>query len=139
MLIVQFVSILPVTLKRVDFVELTSKLKCLQQSRRSYTAYKLDVANYAEENGSNMAAQRKYGVNEKVIRGWRNQKGALRMTKKSRKALRVHEPHWPALEKFVLEQSERAACRGLNTVQLHMNAIELAKSHNIDNFKSNAA
>jgi hypothetical protein len=52
--------------------------KCLQQSRRSYTAYKLDVANYAEENGSNMAAQRKYGVNEKVIRGWRNQKGALR-------------------------------------------------------------
>jgi hypothetical protein len=86
-----------------------------------------------------MAAQRKYGVNEKVIRGWRNQKGALRMTKKSRKALRVHEPHWPALEKFVLEQSERAACRGLNTVQLHMNAIELAKSHNIDNFKSNPA
>ena len=45
------------------------------QSRRSYTAaFKLEVAIYAEENGGNMAAQRKYGVNEKVIRGWRKQK-----------------------------------------------------------------
>jgi hypothetical protein len=44
------------------------------------------------------------------------------MTKKSRKAFQVHAPHWPALEdqleEFVLEQ--RAACRGLNTVQLRM-------------------
>jgi hypothetical protein len=39
------------------------------------------------------------------------------------------------LEEFVLEQ--RAACRGLNTVQLHMKAVELAKSNNIDNFKGN--
>ena len=39
------------------------------------------------------------------------------------------------LEEFVLEQ--RAVCRGMNTVQLRMKAIELAKSHNIDNFKGN--
>jgi transposase-like protein len=45
------------------------------QSRRSYTAaFKLEVAIYAEENGGNMAAQRKYGVSEKVIGGWRKQK-----------------------------------------------------------------
>jgi hypothetical protein len=53
-------------------------------------------------------SQRKYGVSEKVIRGWRKQKETLRMTKKSRKAFRVHAPHWPALEdqleEFVLEQ-----------------------------------
>jgi transposase-like protein len=49
------------------------------QSRRSYTAaFKLEVAIYAEEKGGNMAAQRKYGVNEKVIRGWRKQKETLR-------------------------------------------------------------
>jgi transposase-like protein len=49
------------------------------QSRRSYTAaFKLEVAIYAEENGGNMAAQRKYGVSEKVIRGWRKQKETLR-------------------------------------------------------------
>jgi hypothetical protein len=57
-----------------------------------------------------MAAQRKYGVSEKVIRGWRKQKETLRMTKKSRKAFRVHAPHWPALEdqleEFVLEQRD---------------------------------
>jgi hypothetical protein len=39
------------------------------------------------------------------------------------------------LEEFVLEQ--RAACRGLNTVQLRMKVVELAKSNNIDNFKGN--
>ena len=45
------------------------------QSRRSYTAaFKLEVAIYAEENGGNMVAQRKYGVSEKVIRRWRKQK-----------------------------------------------------------------
>ena len=86
-----------------------------------------------------MAAQHKYRVNKKVIRGWHQQKEALCMTKKSRKAFWVHTPHWPALEdqleEFVLEQ--RTVCRGLNTVQLRMKAIELAKSHNIDNFKGN--
>ena len=35
----------------------------------------------------------------------------------------------------MLEQ--RAACRELNTVQLRMQATELAKSHNIDNCKGN--
>ena len=70
----------------MDFVQLTSP--------QSYTAvFKLEVAIYAEENGDNMAAQRKYGVNEKVIRGLCKQKETLRMTKKSRKAFRVHAPH----------------------------------------------
>ena len=55
------------------------------QSRRSYTAaFKLEVVNYAEENGGNVAAQHKFGVSEKVVRGWRKQKEALCMTKKSK-------------------------------------------------------
>ena len=99
------------------------------QSRRSFTAaFKLEVITFAEENGGNMSAQRKYGVSEKVIRGWRKQKDVLRMTKKSRKAFRSHAPSWPELEnqleEFVLQQ--RAACRGLNTVQLRMKATDIA-------------
>lgn len=108
------------------------------QSRRSYTAgFKLQVIEYAEENGGNLAAQRKFGVHEKNIRSWRKQKDALRQTKKSQKAFRRHAPHWPdledKLETFVMEQ--RAACRALNTVQLRLKAVAMAEEMNITNFQ----
>lgn len=61
------------------------------QSRQSFTAgFKLEVITYAEDNGGNMAAQRKFGVSEKVIRGWRKQKDVLRQTRKTKKALFIH-------------------------------------------------
>ena len=99
-------------------------------SRRSFTAaFKLEVVQYAEENGGNMAAQRKYGVSEKVVRGWRKQKDVLRQMKKTKKALRGNKARWPdledQLESFVLEQ--RAACRALSTVQIRLKAVEMAK------------
>ena len=69
------------------------------QSRRSYTAgFKLEVIIYAEENGGNMAAQRKFGVSEKLVRDWRKQKDALHQTKKITKAFRGHTAYWPDLE-----------------------------------------
>ena len=110
-------------------------------SRRSFTAaFKLEVVQYAEENGGNMAAQRKYGVSEKVVRGWRKQKDVLRQMKKTKKALRGNKARWPdledQLESFVLEQ--RAACRALSTVQIRLKAVEMAKTLNIQNFNGNA-
>jgi hypothetical protein len=50
--------------KKSGFCTIDIKVKMPPtQSRRSYTAaFKLEVAIYAEENGGNMAAQRKYGV-----------------------------------------------------------------------------
>lgn len=69
------------------------------QSRRSFTAgFKLEVITYAEDKGGNMAAQRKFGVSEKVIRGWRKQKDVLRQTRKTKKAFRVRTAFWPELE-----------------------------------------
>jgi transposase-like protein len=107
------------------------------QARKSYTAaFKLEVIKYAEEN-SNRAAEREFGFNEKNVRRWRQQKDILHKTKKSQKAFRTKAPFWPELENelesFVLEQ--RAACRALNTVQLRMKAVEIAKSLEITNFK----
>lgn len=103
-------------------------------TRRSYTAgFKVEVLEFAEENG-NMAAQRKFGVNEKLVRDWRKQKDALKKTKKSQKAFRTHAPRWPELEDrmeaFVLEQ--RSACRALNTVQLRLKAKAMAEEMKID-------
>ena len=53
------------------------------QARKSYTAaFKLEVIKYAEENG-NRAADREFGVNEKNVRRWRQQKDILHKTKKT--------------------------------------------------------
>lgn len=106
-------------------------------TRRSYTAgFKVEVLEFAEENG-NMAAQRKFGVNEKLVRDWRKQKDALKKTKKSQKAFRTHAPRWPELEDrmeaFVLEQ--RSACRALNTVQLRLKAKAMAEEMKIEDFQ----
>ena len=110
------------------------------QSRRSYTAgFKLEVITYAEENGGNMAAQRKFGVSEKLVRDWRKQKDALHQTKKTTKAFRGRTAYWPdlenQLENFVMEQ--RSSCRAVSTVQLRLKALEISKTMKIQNFKAN--
>jgi hypothetical protein len=77
------------------------------------------------------------GSTKKMLERWRQQKDILHKTKKSQKAFRTKAPFWPELENeleiFVLQQW--AACRALNTVQLRMKAVEMAKSLEIPNFK----
>ena len=110
-------------------------------SRRSYTiGFKLEVVTYAEENGGNMAAQRKYGISEKVVRGWRKQKDILGQMKKTKKALRSgNKPRWPELEdrleSFVLEK--RAEGIALSAEQILLKAVEIAKTLNIQDFTGN--
>ena len=88
--------------------------------RKSYSAdYKLQVVKYAAKNG-NRAAERKFGVSEKLVRDWRKTEVTLTQMKKTKKANRGLKARWPELEervhRLVLEQ--RAAGRGLSTVQL---------------------
>ena len=89
--------------------------------RKSYSAdYKLQVVKYAAENG-NRAAERKFGVNEKLVRDWRKAEVTLTTMKKTKKANRGLKARWPELEKrvhsWVLEQ--RAAGRGLSAVSTY--------------------
>lgn len=84
--------------------------------RKSYSADdKLKVVKYAAENG-NRAAERKFGVNEKLVRDWQKAEDTLTAMKKTKKANRGLKARWPQLEeqvhKWVLEQ--RAAGRGLS-------------------------
>lgn len=101
--------------------------------RKSYSAdYKLQIVKYAAENG-NRAAERKFGVSEKLVRDWRKTEVTLTQMKKTKKANRGLKARWPELEervhRWVLEQ--RAAGRGLSTVQLRLHAMVVAKEMNI--------
>lgn len=72
----------------------------------------------------NRAAERKFGVSEKLVRDWRKAEVTLTEMKKTKKANRGLKARWPQLEErvraWVLEQ--RAAGRGLSTVQLRLHA-----------------
>ena len=104
--------------------------------RKSYSAdYKLQIVKYAAENG-NRAAERKFGVSEKLVRDWRKAEVTLTEMKKTKKANRGLKARLPQLEErvraWVLEQ--RAAGRGLSTVQLRLHAQVVAKEMNINDF-----
>lgn len=106
-------------------------------SRKSYTAaYKLQIIEFAETNG-NRAAERQFGVTESCVRAWRKAKDVLRITKRSKKALRGAKPRWTELEdrleEWVLDQ--RAACRGISTVQIRLKAKTIAQEMDIPEFK----
>lgn len=104
--------------------------------RKSYSPdYKLQAVKYAAENG-NRAAERKFGVSEKLVRDWRKAEFTLTLMKKTKKANRGLKARWPELEervhRWALEQ--RAAGRGWSTVQLRLHALVVAKEMNIHNF-----
>ena len=104
--------------------------------RKCYSAdYKLQVVKYAAENG-NRAAERKFGVREKLVRDWRKAEVNLTAMKKTKKANRGLKARWPELKervrRWVLEQ--RTAERGSSMVQLRPHTLVLAKEMNINDF-----
>lgn len=104
--------------------------------RRSYCAdYKLQVVDYAAKYG-NRAAERMFGMSEKLVRDWRKAEATLAAMRKDKRANRGLKARWPELEErlhgWVLEQ--RAAGRGLTSVELRLHALVLAKAMNITDF-----
>lgn len=104
--------------------------------RRSYTAkQKLSAVEYAIENG-NRAAGRHFNISEKIVRDWRKAADGLHSMKSSKKADRGKKARWPQLEDrlrtWILEQ--RAAGRGLSTVQVRLKAQTLAQDMNVADF-----
>ncbi|XP_014827083.1 PREDICTED: uncharacterized protein LOC106906352 isoform X2 [Poecilia mexicana] len=104
--------------------------------RTSYdAAFKLKAIDLAVLEG-NRAAALKLGVNESMIRRWRQQQVELTKCQKTRKAFRGQESRWPELED-VLEDwvnTQRAGGRGVSTLQIRLNAKSIARQMNIDNF-----
>jgi hypothetical protein len=70
------------------------------QKRFSYiVAFKLQVVQYAKENG-NRAAERHFGPppTEKMIRAWRKQENQLITLEKNKYSFRRHAAKWPQSE-----------------------------------------
>ena len=102
------------------------------RKRHSYTArYKLTVVEFVEKT-NNCAAQRKFGVSEKLVRDWRNNKAELESLPKSRSTHRVGvRPRWPELEekihKWVLEKRTNGI--GLSGTMIRLKAKSMAREN----------
>ena len=78
--------------------------------RHKYTAqFKLRVVQFAEKS-SNSKAGREFGVNEKLVRDWRQNVDKLQSMPRKKCADRGKKCYWPALEdevaKWVTEQRQ---------------------------------
>ncbi|XP_056144003.1 DNA-directed RNA polymerase III subunit RPC4 isoform X2 [Lampris incognitus] len=104
--------------------------------RKSYTAeFKLQMVKYAAEHG-NRAAERQFGVSEKIVRDWRRAEATLGEMRKTKRANRGLKARWPELEGKVREWAleQRAAGRAPSTAQFRLRAQAIAREMNIDDF-----
>lgn len=105
--------------------------------RKAYNAaFKLKAINLAIENG-NRAAARHFGINESMVRRWRQQREELTRCKKTTKAFRGNHSRWPELENCLEDwvNTQRAGCRGVSTVQIRLKAKEIATDMKIQDFR----
>lgn len=106
--------------------------------RKKFTCdFKLKVINYAKEVGSNREAARHFEIDEKNVRNWVKAKNVLQCMPKNKKARRHRNPHWPELEKELLNYviETRQQKRRVTTVDIKLKARQLAKEKNEENFK----
>ena len=106
--------------------------------RTSYTAsFKLAVCSYAEEFG-NRAAGRKYDLDEKNVRRWRQNKTTLKSMPSKKRAMRSGKARWPELEEQLLAWvvEKRAAGHAVSTQALRLKARNIADETGMDDFKA---
>lgn len=98
-------------------------------TRRQFTAgFKRTVIEFAEANG-NMAAQRKFGVSEKSVRYWRNQKQKLSACSTRKTSFRGRRAVHPELEDKVADfvREYRARSLPVTAELIRSKAVELAR------------
>ena len=100
-----------------------------KRKRMSYdVAFKLKVISFAEEK-SNCAAEREFGVSEKMVRDWRMKKEKLSKTPKTVKKMRLGLSPYDDMEKelhsWIVEQRKNGYIVTMPTIRLR--ARQLAK------------
>ena len=102
----------------------------LERKRSSYDAsFKLHVIEFAE-NSSNSAAERQYGVSEKLVRDWRKQKHVLTNMPRAKKARRgATQAAFPLLEKALHEwvSDHRRNGHVVTRTAIRLHALKMAK------------
>ena len=69
-------------------------------------SFKLQVVKFASDNSNNSAANRKFGIDEKLVRDWRRKIDNIKSLPKTKCADRGRKCQWPELEKKVVEWVE---------------------------------
>lgn len=98
-------------------------------TRRQFTAaFKRKVIEFAEANG-NMSAQRQFGVSEKSVRYWRNQKSKLSVCNARKTSFRGRRAVHPELEDKVADfvREYRARSLPVSAELIRTKAVELAR------------
>lgn len=98
-------------------------------TRRQFTAaFKRKVVEFAEANG-NMLAQRQFGVSEKSVRYWRNQKSKLSVCNARKTSFRGRRAVHPELEDKVADfvREYRARSLPVSAELIRTKAVELAR------------
>ena len=116
----------------------------MKRKRESYEAsFKLKVIAYAEDF-NNCAAEREFGVNEKLVRDWRKKKAILMTAPKTQKKRRTYLPLYDDLEKDMLAWISDLRQNGYIVTRnaIRLKALNLAqdKKYGIENgvFKASA-
>ncbi|XP_039542042.1 uncharacterized protein LOC120489360 isoform X3 [Pimephales promelas] len=110
----------------------------LAETRRNAydAAFKLKAIDLAAEKG-NRAAARELGLNESMIRRWKQQREDLTQCKKTTKAFRGNKSRWPELENELEDwvNTQRADGRGVSTVQIRLKAKRIATAMKLEDFR----
>jgi len=114
----------------------------LKRKRNAYdTAFKLTVIEYAESH-NNCAAQRQFGITEKMVRDWRKKKTELIATKNSAKKIRHNPAHFSELEDELCTWTTERRQEGciVTRLNIRMRALQMAKDDKYlttcENFKA---
>ena len=105
--------------------------------RNAYdAAFKLKAIDLAVGKG-NRAAARELGLNESMIRRWKQQHEELTQCKKTTKAFRGKKSRWPELENELEDwvNTQRADGRGVSTVQIRLKAKTIATAMRYEDFR----
>ncbi|GAA6227792.1 uncharacterized protein LOC120489360 isoform X3, partial [Lates japonicus] len=105
--------------------------------RNAYdAAFKLKAIDLAVGKGNRAAAQ-ELGLNESMVRRWKQQREELTQCKKTTKAFRGKKSRWPELENELEDwvNTQRADGRGVSTVQIRLKAKTIATAMKFDDFR----
>ena len=103
--------------------------KCQKRKRAAYdNAYKLRVIEFAESN-NNCAAQREFGISEKLVRDWRQCKDRIREGPKTQTQRIIRVSPYEGLEKDLFDWVSELRQNGYRVTRngIRIKALQLAK------------
>ncbi|XP_045575508.1 uncharacterized protein isoform X1 [Salmo salar] len=110
----------------------------MEKTRRNAydAAFKLKAIDLAVGKGNRDAAQ-ELGLNESMIRRWKQQREELTQCKKTTKAFRGRKSRWPELENELEDwvDTRRADGRGVSTAQIRLKAKTIATAMKFEDFR----